>query len=92
MGSGPLRLLEAQWETQGFPSGFEAPALALPIMTRHNMKRVVLFGPHATGEDLGGDEIGLIHKLGRAAGAVYESTERRGLVSKLGREARPDDV
>jgi len=92
MGSGPLRLLEAQWETQGFPSGFEAPALALPIMTRHDMKRVVLFGPHATGEDLGGDEIGLIHRLGRAAGAVYESADRRGLASRLGREARPDDV
>jgi hypothetical protein len=91
MGPGPRRLLETDWEGQVFPSGFEAPALAVPIMIRHSVNRVVLFGPHATGEDLARDEISLIQRFGRAAAALFDGVERRDQAARLGRHSAPDD-
>jgi hypothetical protein len=91
MGPGPRRLLETDWEGQVFPSGFEAPALAVAIMIRHSVNRVVLFGPHATGEDLARDEISLIQRFGRAAAALFDGVERRDQAARLGRHSAPDD-
>ena len=92
IGLGPRRLLETDWEGQVFPSGFEAPALAVPIMIRHSVNRVVLFGPHATGEDLARDEISLIQRLGRAAAALFDGVERRDQAARLGRHSEPDNA
>lgn len=71
------RCREGDWDDQPIPPDFEPPAVLVPIVIRRVVKRLVLLGPHTTREDLATDEVRLVEKLGRAAGAAYEAAERR---------------
>jgi hypothetical protein len=68
---GIIRLREsAQWG-RDFPPAL-APTLAIPLMVRHQLDGVVLYGAHRTGEDFDVDEIRCLEHLAVGAAAAYD--------------------
>jgi hypothetical protein len=70
--SSPLRLHEGRWRRADLPSGSRCPILAIPIVVRHTLAAIALYGAHGSGEDLDPDEIRSILALAVAAGAAYD--------------------
>jgi hypothetical protein len=59
------------------PTGRDRPAFAIPIVTQHELLGFVLYGNHEDGSSPDPDEIALLHRLARAAGAAYGTVEAR---------------
>jgi hypothetical protein len=74
-----LRLNEIRWMRTDVPTGPAEPALALPILVRHQVDAIVVLGPHATGEDFDADELRLLSACAIAAGAAYDHLEADAL-------------
>jgi len=89
---GALRLSELHWARGDAPSGTGRPALALPIVVRHELDAIVLFGGHRGGEDFDLDEIGWLNSLASAAGAAYDHLEADALREELERVKRERDA
>jgi hypothetical protein len=76
IGTDPRRLSPRDWKPETFPEGFEAAALAVPIVAAHAVVAIALFGPHKGNEDLASDEIRLITQLARGVAAPYSREAR----------------
>ena len=64
-------------------TGLDVPAAVLGLAIGRKLGRIVLFGPHRTGEDLDRDEIGVLRELTRAAASAYERLEADALRQEL---------
>ena len=82
---GAIRLSEIHWARDDAPGGAARPALALPIVVRHELDAIALFGGHRGGEDFDPDEIAWLNALSVAAGAAYDHLEADALRQELQR-------
>ena len=76
-------------ERDDLPRGDAMPAFAVPIIVRHELEAVALYGSHAGGEDLDPDETALLARIGQAAGAAYyhlEADALRDAVQAMGQQ------
>jgi hypothetical protein len=71
----PIRLSDIKWAPSGLPQGVTAPQFALPILSRHRLIGIALYGAHTSGSDLDPDEVAIIGGLTRAAGQAYDRIE-----------------
>jgi hypothetical protein len=76
-----LRLADVNWARAGFPADARGPALAVPIVVRHQLTAIMLLGPHASGEDFDPGELRLLESCAVAAGAAYDHLEADALRS-----------
>lgn len=74
-----LRLSEIRWSRADVPAGSAEPALAIPILIRHELGAIVVLGPHKTGEDFDADELRLLSNCAVAAGAAYDHLDADAL-------------
>ncbi len=89
--SSALRLSELQWSTPGIPTGTARPALALPVMVRHQLDAIALYGAHSGGEDFDPDELQWLNSLAVAAGAAYDHLEADALRRELAESRRESE-
>ena len=86
----PLRVsVDLATARDDMPRGDAMPVFAVPIIVRHELEAVALYGAHTGGEDLDPDETSALARIGSAAGAAYyhlEADSLRGTVEALGRE------
>ena len=80
---GALRLSEVHWSGAGVPTGAARPVIALPIVVRHRLEAIVLYGAHKAGEDFDPDELQWLNTLAMAAGAAIDHLEAEALREKL---------
>lgn len=80
---GAIRLSELHWACEDAPEGPGRPALALPIVVRHELEAIVLYGAHRGGEDFDPDELQWLNSLAVAAGAAYDHLEADALRKQL---------
>ncbi len=81
--------LEMALERDDLPQGDSMPVWAVPIVVRHELEGVALYGSHSGGEDLDPDETAALARIGAAAGAAYyhlEADSLRSAVQELGAE------
>jgi hypothetical protein len=82
----PKPLHASDWGPERLFPELEEPALAAPVLVDRVVTRIVVFGPHTTGEDLDRDEVKVIRHLSRAAAVAYghlETEELRREVEEL---------
>lgn len=82
----PLRMRDVLRSRADQPDGHEAPVLAVPVIVRHQVRAVALYGAHRNGADLDRDEIDALSKLAAAAAAAYDHLEAERL------RAQTDDL
>ncbi len=85
---GAIRLSELHWARHDAPGGAARPSLALPIVVRHELAAIALFGGHRGGEDFDPDELSWLNSLAVAAGAAYDHLEADALRQELERVTR----
>lgn len=73
----PVVLDDAAIHDDRFPRGEERPALAIPIVSQHELIGFALFGNHRDGALPDPEEISLLARLCRAAGNGYAMVEAR---------------
>jgi hypothetical protein len=84
----PLRLRDPDDEVEiNAELDFSAPVLAAPVVIHHVVSRLLLLGPHNTGEDFDPDEMRVIRNVTRAAELAY----RRLDVEAMRRDAGGDE-
>jgi hypothetical protein len=88
---GAIRLGELHWSRDDAPSGAARPALALPIVVRHELEAIALFGGHRGGEDFDPDETHWLNALAAAAGAAYDHLAADALRHELERVTRENE-
>lgn len=69
---GAIRLSELHRAGNGISHGAAGPVLALPVIVRHELDAIVLYGAHRGGEDIDPDEIQWLNALSVAAAAAYD--------------------
>jgi len=77
-----LRLSDVHWRRDDLPADGRGPAVAVPIVVRHQLTAIMLLGPHATGEDFDQGELHLLESCAVAAGAAYDHLEADRLRSQ----------
>jgi len=77
-----LRLSEVQWHAAGYPKDAASPALAVPIVVRHEVSAVLLLDAHVSGEDFDSGELRLLEACAVAAGAAYDHLAADALRNK----------
>ncbi len=85
---GAIRLSELHWARHDAPGNAARPSLALPIVVRHELNAIALFGGHRGGEDFDPDELSWLNSLAVAAGAAYDHLEADALRQELERVTR----
>ena len=88
---GAIRLSELHWSRDDAPGGGARPALALPIVVRHELEAIVLYGAHRGGEDFDPDELQWLNSLAVGAGAAYDHLEADALRQRLDQLARENE-
>jgi hypothetical protein len=86
---GALRLRAVRRKFDDLPSGAAMPALIIPLLVRHQLEGVALYGAHSTGEDIDPDEVRVLERLLSSASAAYDHIEAQALrrrVEELARE------
>lgn len=73
--SAPLALHELRWHTEGMPSGVAEALFALPIKARADLFGIVLYGGHANGATINGDERKLLTTLVSSAASAFDHIE-----------------
>jgi hypothetical protein len=76
---GPLRLEEIRWPRPDLPRGLGEPVLAVPVLIRHRLIAIGLYGSHTNGEALDPDEVASIDRLAAGAAAAYDHLEAEAL-------------
>jgi len=79
----PLRLSDVRWPRADIPTGLHQPLLAVPIVIRHELAAIALYGGHVGGEALDPDEIRSLRELAVPAGAAYDHLEAETLRQQL---------
>jgi hypothetical protein len=76
---GPLRLSDIRWPRRDLPQGVGEPVLAVPVLVRHRLIAIALYGSHSNGEALDPDEVDAIDRLASGAAAAYDHLEAEAL-------------
>jgi len=76
---GPMRLRTVIRHGDNFPKEAAAPIVAFPLLVRHQLEGLALYGLHVTGEDVDPDEIRSISNLTTQAAAAYDHLEAAAL-------------
>lgn len=71
----PLWLRDAEWHGISAPSGSAEPLIAVPIKARADLFGFVLYGGHANGATINGEERALLASLCAAAASAYDHIE-----------------
>ncbi|HXW77033.1 MAG TPA: GAF domain-containing protein, partial [Candidatus Eremiobacteraceae bacterium] len=87
-----VRLADVHWSRTDGPGGAARPAIALPILVRHELDAVALYGSHRGGEDFDPDEMAWLNALGAAAGAAYDHLEADALRAELERISKESEA
>ena len=61
------------------PAGLAAPTIGVPVRDRLTIHAIVLYGPHATGSELSGDERAMLNRLAGAAALAYRRIDAETL-------------
>lgn len=72
---GALRVRDVRRTRTDLPAQAATPILAVPIMVRHQLVAIALYGAHSGGEDLDPDEERAIDRLAMGASAAYDHLE-----------------
>jgi len=80
---GPMRLRYVDRREDNFPKEAAAPIIAFPLMVRHQLEGLALYGAHVTGEDIDPDEVRTLERLSKSAAAAYDHLEAEAMKSKL---------
>jgi hypothetical protein len=75
----PVRLRDTGWAEGPLPRGVAEPTVVVPIRAFGRLHAVVLYGAHASGDDLSREEIDVLAGLAAAATLAYQSTEAAAL-------------
>jgi hypothetical protein len=67
------------------PEGIYRPAVALPVEIRSAFEAIVLYGPHASGEDIDPEEIEVLASLLAAAATAYDHVAAETAMQHLAR-------
>lgn len=70
------------------PAGAATPTLIIPLLVRHQLEGIALYGPHSSGEDIDPDEVRVLERLLSAASAAYDHIEAQALRRKVEELAR----
>jgi hypothetical protein len=70
-----MRLRNINRRADNFPKEAAAPIIAFPLLVRHQLEGLALYGVHVTGEDVDPDEIRSISNLTTQAAAAYDHLE-----------------
>jgi hypothetical protein len=65
------------------PDGQATPAVALPLMRRHELLGIVFYGGHESGGDVEPEEIAALRSVADAAAATYDHLETLALRAEL---------
>lgn len=80
---GTMPLSEVRQGSASLPTGAGAPAIAVPMFVRHQLLGFVLYGAHASGEDIDPDERRLLERLAHAAAATYDHIDSESARTRL---------
>ena len=80
---GPLRLRHIKRRADNFPKKAAVPIIAFPLLVRHQLEGLALYGAHVTGEDIDPDEVRILERLATSAAAAYDHIEAQNLRSKF---------
>lgn len=83
-----LNIDEIRWNYPDLPHGAGRPIIALPILVRHELRAVALYGAHASGEGIDPDELTLIEKIAAMSSAAIDHLEAIELRRQNGALAR----
>ncbi len=78
----PIDLLTVRWPQANVPAALAQPILAIPLVVRHDLIGLVLYGGHKTGEAIDPDEQKTLANLARAAASAYEHIRAKALLTE----------
>jgi len=84
-GSRSIAVDDASWPDGALPDGMYRPAVALPVEIRSVLEAIVLYGPHASGEDIDPEEIEVLASLLAAAATAYDHVAAETAMQHLAR-------
>ena len=87
----PFSVPDSNEDEPNLPQGLARPVLAVPSANPVRCFAVSLYGPHASGTDLDGNERAMLARLAADAAAMYaelESRDLRGEVARLERKLK----
>jgi hypothetical protein len=70
-----LSVDETGWTQRDLPHGAARPIVAVPILVRHELRAVALYGAHVSGEAIDPDELKLIEKIAAMSSAAIDHLE-----------------
>jgi hypothetical protein len=80
---GPILLTHVGWSMPGVSEGPSMPVVALPIFVRHELRAIVFYGAHETGEAIDPDEMHALELLCVGAGAALDHLDAADLRRRL---------
>ena len=75
----PIDVAEIRWPNVDLPKGEKTPAVAIPLVVRHQVVAIALYGGHNGGEAIDPDEKQLLAHLAEAAAGAYEQIRANDL-------------
>lgn len=70
-----LGIDETGWSQRDLPHGAARPIVAVPILVRHELRAIALYGAHTSGEAIDPDELKLIEKITAMSSAAIDHLE-----------------
>jgi hypothetical protein len=68
----PFSLQEFAWNDMGIPRGMGEPALAVPLISRHRLVALAVYGAHLSGAEIDPDETRLLRDLCATAALAFD--------------------
>lgn len=78
-----VHLGSIRWPRTDLPSGLAQPLLAIPIVVRHSLTAIAIYGGHVGGEAIDPDEVRALVQLAAPAAAAYDHIEAASLQGQL---------
>jgi hypothetical protein len=79
----PSELSDLRWPRSDVPPGTRQPIYAIPIVVGRRLHAIVLYGGHATGEDLDPDERASLRQLAAGAALAYDHLTTKSLRDRI---------
>ena len=80
-----LDIPHIRWPRSDIPAGLAQPLLAVPIVLRHELLGIVLYGGHVGGEAIDPDEGRTLINLAQAAAGAYDHIRSNALIAEADR-------
>jgi hypothetical protein len=76
-------LADLRWPRRDIPTGARQPIYAIPIVVGRRLQAIVLYGAHASGEDLDPDERARLRELAGGAALAYDHLTTQALRDRI---------